>query len=361
MGSHIRKVYVAAVLMLLGPAALCLGQAAGNGSGLSTMIAVDMIGDFRADRASESDDAFRPREVELGFYGPIDPTYDGVLTAAAHREGGAYLFELHEATIGSAKLIPMSSFRLGQFFLGIGRLNRFHRHDWPFISAPKVQEKFFGGEGILDQGAEYTVLLPTTAYLSLTTGVTAGWTYGHSHNEGKRPKVPTHYGRLATFFDVTDSLGVSLGGNVLGRKSSDEVTNQILGIDLVAKVRAGSFNRFLLQTEAWQRQTLQPGAQKAIDVGSYVYAQFGIDPNLALGTRLDYFSVTSLEDALGRKVTNYDAQVVPQIIYKNSEFASFKAAYNHEWSVQESKDDQVNRRYELQATFILGAHPAHDF
>ena len=126
---------------------------------------------------------------------PIDQTFNGVLSFAAHREEGETVAEVHEAYLSTSNLIPRSTIRVGQFFLGVGRLNRFHRHEWSVIFAPHVQENFFGEEGALDSGVEYSWLAPLPFYLETTVGLTNGFTYGHAHNEGEKPRKPTHYAR----------------------------------------------------------------------------------------------------------------------------------------------------------------------
>ena len=124
-----------------------------DSGGVQTSISVDIVGNAFA-RKEDPATKLAVREAEVFFYAPIDPIFDGVLGIAAHQEGGVALFEIHEATIGSTKLVPWSRFRVGQFFLGVGKLNSTHRHDWPFTSAPRVHQEFFGEEGV-----EFTMIV----------------------------------------------------------------------------------------------------------------------------------------------------------------------------------------------------------
>ena len=162
-----------------------------DSGGVQTRISVDIVGNAFA-RKEDPATKLAVREAEVFFYAPIDPIFDGVLGIAAHQEGGVALFEIHEATIGSTKLVPWSRFRVGQFFLGVGKLNSTHRHDWPFTSAPRVHQEFFGEEGVDDTGLEYSILPPLPISLDLTVGITNGWKYGHVHNAGEEPKAPIH-------------------------------------------------------------------------------------------------------------------------------------------------------------------------
>ena len=326
-------------------------------TGLNTSVSVDMVGGFNTDGKDAVDDAFNIREAELMLFSPVDHLFEGMLNIAAHREDGVAFFELHEATISSSKLIPSSKFKIGQYFLGVGRLNRFHRHDWPFISAPEVFQQFFGDEGVSDTGFEYSWMLPTGFFLELTLGITNGWVYGHAHDEGHKPLMPTHYGRLATFFEIGSDLGVATGINLLKRKSDTGETMELIGLDFVAKQSGGSFSRWLLQGEVWRRK-LDPGNNSW---GAYAYPQYGFNKELFFGCRLDYFTIQNLENAIGDKVDNAKYAVVPTLTYKTSEFATFRLAYNYQLDKQDNVDDESRQYIEMQAAFILGAHPAHDF
>ncbi|MEZ4743319.1 MAG: hypothetical protein R3B45_12880 [Bdellovibrionota bacterium] len=340
---------------------LLLAQAHNDGSGLRSVVAADGVGHFKLNKDGEANDAFQFREAEVTFYAPIDHLFDGKLSLAAHREAGVSLFEMHEAVISSAKLIPYSSFRLGQYFLGIGRLNQIHRHDWSFISAPKVHREFFGEEGVLDTGGEYSLLLPLSFYLNITASVVNGWTYGHSHDEGSKPIVPTHYGRISTFWELSEDVGAAFGLNYLQRKAADATQMRLVGADAVIKWRRGSYNIFLIQGELWQRHLKPKVGDRDSVFGGYLFSQFGFSKSLFTGCRFDYYTVTSLKDANGKYVDNKSYAIVPTLTYKSSEFATFKLNVHHDTDVQAKRGDSISNTIELQTTFIIGAHPAHDF
>ena len=335
-------------------------EASGDGSGLSTAIATDLVGSFNLSDGRDSRDLFAIREAEISFYGPIDHLFEGVLSLAAHREKGEAIFEVHEASIASSKLISGWDFKLGQYFLGIGRLNRFHRHDWPFISAPKVFTEFFGSEGVFDSGGEISYLIPSSVYLNITAGITNGWNFGHSHTEGKKPKTPTHYARLSSFFEPYN-LGISTGISYLSRTAYEGERLRLIGFDGVAKLQQVNFPELLLQGEAWHRETMPKIGKKNASAGGYLYLQYGFSRSFFTGCRVDYFTVLSLKDANGSKISNYEYGIFPTITYKSSEFMTFRMTYSRETSTQKHRET-INKNFvELQSTFILGAHPSHDF
>jgi hypothetical protein len=349
-------------------AALMSAPANGDdGSGMKASASVDATGSFHADKKSRStnptgaSDRFDVREAEFMFYGPVDHLFDGILSVAAHQEDGAAFFEIHEAHISSSKLIPRSRLKAGQFFLGIGRLNRFHRHEWPFVTAPKVQSQFFGDEGVLDSGVEYSYLAPLPFFLDLTFGLTNGWVYGHSHSEGEKPRKPTHYIRAGTYTALPGGGGAQTGFNWLARTAADQEKTVLTGLDFVGKWRQAATLDYLLQAEVWVRTRTPAGQKPEETVGAYMLPQAALSPAVTLGVRADYYTVRSLKDAAGAKVKNSDYALVPTLTWKPSEFSTLRLAVTHGVSQVQDNPDSVSRRVEIQTNFMLGAHPAHDF
>lgn len=334
-----------------------------DGSGLKISAAVDMtakISNQPKDASSSSRDALDVREAEILLTSPIDHIFDGWLSFAAHREDGVALAEIHEAYISTSKLIPRSRIRVGQYFLGVGRLNRFHRHEWPMISAPQSQLHFFGEEGAIDTGIEYSYLFPTDFYLDLTAGTSNGYTYGHSHNEGQKPKVATHYFRSSTYQSLFLSGGVQTGLNYLSRTSQDATRMTLTGIDLTAKWKKFSSYDVLLQSEVWLRETKPLRSDKEKALGAYAFVQTALSPEIYCGVLFDYYELLDLKDLLGRDLENNTMRYVPTLTYKPSEFSTFRMAYN--WGIKQENDQKaIDSSIQLQASFILGAHPAHEF
>jgi hypothetical protein len=331
-------------------------------SGLKVSLAGDMIYEQGLNSTSAANEKLTMRGAEITFYAPIDHRFDGVLSAAAHDENGETVFELHELYFGSTKLIPRSRFKVGQFFLGVGRLNQIHQHDWPFIKAPKVHESFFDSEGVFDKGLEYGYLLPTEFYLDLTLGLTSGHTYGHSHTNGSKPKVPTHYARLATFKDLSSTDGLLFALNYLGRTDEQDNAMSLLGSELVAKWREGKKLLYLLQSEAWFRSTKSPGLNNSEQVGLYVFNQYGLTSSTLLGLRLDgYKDLSKVNSITQKKINNVEYASSLELTWKSSEFVTIRAGASHSFIREEGSTISKDTRIETQFVFIMGAHPAHSF
>ena len=358
-----------------------------DNGGLQTAVAADLHGEFGI-KPTKADDKFQPREVEFQFFAPIDHIFDGNASFAAHLENGQYSVELHEAHIMSSRLIPRSRFKAGMFFLGVGKLNQIHRHDWPFITAPRIHEEIFGDEGAADSGGEFTTLLPLPFFLEMTLGVTNGWNFGHAHGEGTRPDSPTRYLRLSSFKEIGTG-GLQFGLNYLGRTDYEKTTMTLLGFDLNLKLKSDGYTTFAVLAEYWRKSLAPkapntPGAEQpptAISQGFYVYPEFYLSKKIAIGTRFDYFMPPQdTDEADAPKPKAYTA-ISPQFSIAPSEFSRFRIAFNykkksaehdHEHengeelaeetaTTEEQEKSEYDKSIELQATFILGAHPAHDF
>ena len=337
---------------------------AGAFDNLSVSLAGDLV--FQQAFSKESkidghDSKFKVRSAEMAFYAPIDHQFDAFLSFAAHEESGVVNAELHELYFSSSKLIPRTRFKVGQFFLGIGRLNRFHQHDWYFTTAPKIFEELYGDEGVFDAGLEFSYLLPMNHFLELTMGVTSGYNFGHTHSNGKKPKLPTHYARLATSFSDSTSFADEIGVNYLRRKDSLSHDRQSIGLDLTFKWKKKKFLRYLIQSEAWFNETVIPGQHNSKVAGVYLYNQYAFNPSWSVGLMLDAFKDLNLRDVTGVIDNNIYYNFSPNITYASSEFFKSRLSYGYSFSRIEGKTRDESSLAELQFTLILGDHPSHDF
>ena len=311
---------------------------------------------------SDSYNLIEPREVDFLFYAPVDHLFDATTSFVFHKEGGVYKPGLHEAYLSSHFLIPGVQIKAGQFFLGIGRLNRLHRHEWPFTEASEFYERFFDKEGVFDSGLEASLLLPVSFYLDLTVGVTKGFIFGHTHGGGLRPRLPTHYLRLASFFSFTTSSGIEMGFNFLRRKGVSH-NYKFFGLDLTGKKMEGRILRWLFQSEVWLRDSLLESNRSDKEVMGYFFPQYAWDARWLFGGRVDFFSNLSLKEG-GEFKSNLSWGFSPTLTFKMSEFSFARLSYKevrHDKNGVIFKKNSVERWIQLQVNFSLGAHAAHSF
>lgn len=135
----------------------------------------------------------------------------------------------------------------------------------------------------------------------------------------------------------------------------------LLGVDLTSKFKENTMLQFFLQSEFWYRIESPRGGGTKRAMGFYVFPQYYFGENIFAGVRVDYFTNIALPDATGATSKNFDLSLVPTITYKPSEFSTFRLVYNHHFNYLVDKFGDSQKYIELQAIFILGAHPAHDF
>lgn len=328
-------------------------------------------GNSKADLES----SFYVREFEISANSSIDQTYEGILTLAYHHEleEGEDHLEVHEAFLFSSKLFNLANVKIGKFFLGFGRLNRFHRHDWVITDAPYVQKSFFGNEGAKDTGIEYKRNLPSL-FSTITLGLTSGNEFNHTaedhdHNEGEvhHANGPTVYARFAKFWEHSTTSGTELGFNFINRKDEESTSLQYVGVDFIYKDRFAKMIKNLVQFEAWMRKSEMSDGDENSDLGAYLYYEKGIDQHHTYGFRVDYFKqdhhsgeADHDHEIDGLKIEDEYKAVSLSYIYTNSEFMRTRVTVEHAMGVdiENSNEENITRAF-VQFVFSIGAHPAH--
>lgn len=333
-----------------------------------TSAALDLAAPFAFDSTAQS--KLYLRSAELKISGPSDHLFEGVLSLAAHEDEGSTTLEVHEATLGTSRLVPGMSFRVGKYFIPVGRLNRFHSHDWPFTTAPKVHREFLTpgietsllSEGANDLGIEASFLLPTSHYIEWTMGLTNGWCFGHCHTQGNAPPYPLHYGRLSTFFDLSTDEGLLLALSYMGRKSASGIATSLAAWEGTYKLRRNKTLIWLVQSEAMIETQKSSDSGRSNYFGFYLFAQRSFAEQWALGLRMDGFTQLNMRfSSTGEHRKDFDYAIVPSLSYLPSEFTTLRLSYLHEVDTTQGISDTFDRQVQLQFIWILGSHPAHEF
>jgi len=331
-------------------------------SNLQATGAADFVSTVYTSQEDERAFDLNVRSAEFMVSGSIDHYFDGLINFAGHTEEGEFELVLHEGYVSSSKLIPYSRFRVGKFFLGVGRLNQFHQHDWPFTDAPQAHNTFFAEEGVTDSGLEYTFLFPTTHFFELTAGVTRNYCYGHCHADVAKPPRPLFYLHPVTFFEFSSQTGLQLGLSYLNRKDDAGIQTHLAGLDMTFKHRQGKRLVWLLQAEAYYQDQGSDSVDNIRQVGGYCLTQYGLSPSWLLGLRLDAFSELSMKfQTTNQKRDDLDYAIVPIVTWKPSEFSTLRLSYTLDVDTTKGDKDTVDQLVQLQFNFILGAHSAHDF
>ncbi|HKA62767.1 MAG TPA: hypothetical protein VKH83_10100 [Methylomirabilota bacterium] len=323
---------------------------------------------------------FFPREIELSLFGQIDPYARAVVRFEAGEESrsGDISVNLAEAYLELMTLPFGTQLRMGQMRNRFGLTNQIHEHDLPFPDRPDVYLQFFGQEGLVEKGFEATWVPPLPFFVELLGGVFDG------DNEvafGRGSlKFPLVTGRVRTFFDLDEWGAFQVGASIANGQTPQQLNSQIIGFDAKYKYRPEGWEHALFTVGGEYlysiRQVLvtDPAAEFPVEQkrtrehdGWYVYGElqpfrFGALSRWALGFRYDRTQYP----------VNPGTQwaVQPYLSFMPSEFLRFRLAYKHTerseccsyLGFQNNGGSAKNvDEWIFQATFILGAHPAHPF
>jgi hypothetical protein len=320
-----------------------------------------------------------PREIELALFGQVDPYARAtvILEAAEEFEEGqrALEFGLAEAYLELTSLPFGFGAKGGRERLRFGLLNELHLHDRPQVDSPDVLTVFFGEEGLTEDGLEVSWVAPLPVYLQAILGVFNGdnevaFGYGSLRD-------PLWSARLRTFVELCSWGAVQLGASGLYGRTADGPRASYIGVDAKYKYTPAGLSHALVTvggelifshrklavgdeadaTEALGRRLRQESGEMAFEkrdaYGYYVWVDVQPWKQWLFGLRYDW---TELPDGPGREWA-----LEPYLAWMPSEFLRFRLGYKYtNRSDFGSGPDMLNELF-LQATFLLGAHPAHPF
>lgn len=316
------------------------------------------------------------REFELALHSKVDQNWAAALSFVYEKTANSEetATELHEVYVQSSNVLPGHTLKIGQFFLGTGKLNRVHRHEWNVTTAPLFFETYFGDHGAIDTGVEYTHRFGTSQNLQVTLGGMKGneFVHEHSHDESaeKEPtnaQWPTHYVRLGGFKEFDTLTGLEYGLNYIGRKDAEKTAWHYSGLDFTFKKREGKKLSWLVQSEFWNRTYKMNGSDEFSDSGYYLFVDKGLNQHHSLGLGVTGFSpdkdVPEESHDHGARAAHddYNSYMV-FYTYSNSEFMKYRLTVEQETGLEiDGEEDQDNYRYQVQLLFNIGKHPVHLF
>src|SRR5262245_34041885 len=360
------------------------------------MFDVGVIGDFIGDFGNKTTPPFQPlatfpgqgqrffpREVELAFYGAVDPYARAYVIVEAGEEfdttarTSTFNLELAEAAVTLTALPWGFQDKLGLMRVRYGLLNEYHDHDLPQPDRPAVLVNFFGQEGLRESGNELSWVPNLPFYLEGIFGIFNGdndVAFGSASFRN-----PLFTGRLRTFFAVGDWGALQVGSSVAAGTTSQGLSDTILGFDAKYKFTPEGWRHPLLTVagealQAWRFNQVTStfidpitgdeftttSKKKTTPFGFYVYTE--VQPFLRWlgGVRYDNSEYLAFS---GRQWA-----VEPYIAFAPSHFLRFRLAYKRTHfdalasaNLGGPPGNQNMNEVLFQATFLLGAHPAHPF
>jgi hypothetical protein len=352
--------------------------ARGSGQLLFDMgVAGDFVANFTqrdVDRAHAGtfagrENRFFPREIELSLFGQIDPYARAEIRIETGEEAAKEELTVHlaEANLTLLTLPYGTQLKMGQMRNRFGLLNQIHEHDLPQTDRPNVYRIFFGEEGLVERGGELTWVPDLPFYFEGLVGVFNG----DNETAFGRGKIsqPLVTGRARTFFELTDTSAIQLGASVASGLTADQFRSTLVGFDVKYKYRPeGWLHPFLTLSGEGIFSSRNTKVGDDVDspvedrtrnrFGWYAYGELQPFRRWAFGLRYDW---TQYPLEPGREWA-----VEPYVTFMPSEFLKFRLGYKHTGrSHALLTDSGINPRllHEvlLQASFLLGAHPAHSF
>ncbi|MBA3649836.1 MAG: hypothetical protein H0W62_15055 [Chitinophagales bacterium] len=191
---------------------------------------ISVIGDFQGSYNSiaEKNFDFYLNETEISLQSVVDPYVraDFFLSFGRDPETHKYGVDVEEGYLTSLSLPAHLQLKAGKFREALGRINPAHPHALPFIDLPDAFVNYFGEEGLNDEGASLSWLLPNNAfYQELTFQVTSGFseTPSFERNTGNRF---IYLGHLKNFWALTDNATIEFGvTGITGANDSSHTTN----------------------------------------------------------------------------------------------------------------------------------------
>jgi hypothetical protein len=331
----------------------------------------DFVGDFTSTRVEKAqagtftgfENRFFPREVEASFFGQIDPYARGEVRVEAGEEidgtGQRTLnLSLAEANLTLQTLPFSTQAKLGLERVRFGLSNEIHEHDLPQTDRPDVMRRFLGNEGLKESGAELSWIAPLPFYLQGIVGVFNG---DNDVIAGfGRFRAPLVTSRLRTFVDTERFGALQFGLSGATGETPDERRTALGGMDFKYKYTPDTWRHALLTLGGEALYLNQKGGTDAGDSrtqqrwGMYTYAELRPWERWIGGFRFDW---TQFPGSPG-----HEWALEPYVTFLPSEFLKLRLAYKYTDYSAGSPYGKTNANEVLfEASFIMGAHPAHPF
>lgn len=323
---------------------------------LSLVPKVGVVGTFLGATSSQPIDGNRKTtldlsEGEINFESVVDPYARANFTFSFPADASA---EVEEGYVSTTSLPYGLQVKAGKFRADWGRINSFHPHDLPFVDLPNVYTNLFGSDGLVEPGIVVGGLIPNSwdQYIAYNVQILRG-NNEVSFSDGKADSLLT-MGRLKTFFEPTDAVGVALG--ISAARGANDAAGRLVtaleGIDLTVNWRPPSEKTF--RSVTWQSEWIASQRKTQSDWvdshGLYTYLQYQWAQRWDSGFRYDFSELPADRG-------NHEQAFSGIVNFRPSEFQRITAQFKH--TARNFGPDE-NTGY-LRWVFIIGFHPAHQY
>ena len=318
---------------------------------------IGVIGDFQSSYISRGkrNFDFYLNETEVSLQATVDPyaRADFFLTFGRDPETGKYGAAVEEGYLSTLSLPAKLQLKVGKFKQAVGRINPVHGHALPFIDMPNAYVNYFGEEGLNDEGASLSWLLPNKKfYQELVVQLTSGYTEAPAFFRSPSNRF-IYLGHLKNFFTISDDATFELGLTGITGPNDSARTTSIAAADLTYKwkpVKLNTYRSLTWQSEIFYSNAGMPDGKSKRSFGLYSFIQYQLAKRWFLTGRYDYaqqpYNKTIVENAFSLTAGWYATE------FSKMEFEAKGTSSNVQSSLFQAW---------LRWIFVIGAHGAHQY
>jgi hypothetical protein len=326
-------------------------------SGITSNPDLGVVADFRASYISQGKKNFDAylNETEISFQSVVDPYIraDFFLTFGRDPDTHKYGVSVEEGYLTTISLPAKLQLKVGKFREAVGKINPTHPHALPFIDLPNVYVNYFGEDGLNDEGASLSWLLPNKLfYQEFIFQATSGAGESPTFHRGDNNRF-IYLGHFKNFFTLTDNATLEFGlTGISGPNDSSRITN-IAAADITYKWKPVQLNTYKSLT--WQSEFFYSNAKYASNemsnsFGLYSFVEYQIAKRWFLTGRYDYAQKP------------YDKNIVEQAYsltggWLATEFQKIE----FQGKLTNVNTQEGYNQFWLRWIFVIGAHGAHQY
>ena len=326
-------------------------------SSLSFNPDIGVIGDFQGSYISKGQKNFDMylNETEVSLQATVDPyaRADFFLSFGRDPVTGKYGVEVEEGYLTTLSLPAKLQLKVGKFREAVGRINPTHPHALPFIDLPNAYVNLFGEEGLNDEGASLSWLIPNNAfYQELVFQTTSGFSESPAFARSQGNHL-IYLGHLKNFFTLTDNATLELGLTGISGPNDSSRTTNVATADLTYKykpVQMNTYHSLTWQSEFYYSHNNRTENNAVNAFGLYSFLQYQLAKRTFLTGRYDY----------GQKP--YNSSINEQAY--SLTFGWYATEFSKIEVEAKTTDDNVESRFYqawLRWIFVIGAHGAHQY
>ncbi|MEK7287959.1 MAG: hypothetical protein AAB091_05320 [Elusimicrobiota bacterium] len=310
----------------------------------------------------EAPPGFQLREAEIAFQSVVAPYARADFFMAV--EGGGKV-DLEEGYLTWFHLPCDLALKIGKFKGNFGKFNRVHAPETAFADRPLAHEKYFGEEGLASFGGSLSWYVPNPwLFINLDAEALNMPEAEEVPAFGKAERKDLLYlGRLGGYYDLTESLNISLGSNyahgVAGQEfndvslSSKTLRSRIYGLDLTFRWKDPAraiYRSVLWQTEIlWDKRDIS-SVSALTSMGLFSHLEYQFARRWRMGGRYDWSESPAAN-------TRHESGGLLYLTFMPSEFSLISLQ-----GKQVNKADGITERLGfIKVTFNIGPHGAHPF